>query len=120
MSLRFEPEEVPLHCVELGSVRVKGTRVSLDTIVEAFQCGATAEEIADQYPAVSLPDIYAVIAYYLRHQSEVNAYIEEGRVEGERLRAIWEARYPPDGRRERLLARHRHGGVVPDAQASSR
>jgi uncharacterized protein (DUF433 family) len=44
-------------------------------MVAAFDAGGTAEEIAQQYPSVTLADIYwvIVIAYYLRHQSQVRA-----------------------------------------------
>lgn len=41
----------------------------------AFQKGATAEQIQDSYPALSLAHIYAVIAYYLEHQADVKAYL---------------------------------------------
>jgi uncharacterized protein (DUF433 family) len=36
--------------------------------------GATAEEIAQQYPSVSLADIYQVIGYYPRHETELEEY----------------------------------------------
>lgn len=36
-----------------GVVRVAGTRVTLDTVVAAFEEGATAEEIAQQYPSLA-------------------------------------------------------------------
>ncbi|MEP0758427.1 DUF433 domain-containing protein [Trichocoleus sp. DQ-A2] len=41
-----------------------GTRVTLDTVVAAFNSGATAEEIVFQYPSLQLANIYAVISYY--------------------------------------------------------
>jgi hypothetical protein len=41
-------ERVPIHTDGDGVVRVAGTRVTLDTIVAAFDAGATAEEIAQQ------------------------------------------------------------------------
>jgi hypothetical protein len=49
-------------------MRVSKTRVPLDTIIAAFSEGATAEEIAYQYPVVPLADIYAVIGYYLHRK----------------------------------------------------
>lgn len=64
-------ERVPIHTDPEGVVRVAGTRVTLDTIVEAFEAGATAEEIAQQYSSVPLVDVYSVITYYLRHKPEV-------------------------------------------------
>ena len=41
-------ERVPIHTDADGVVRVAGTRVTLDTIVAAFDAGAAAEEIAEQ------------------------------------------------------------------------
>jgi uncharacterized protein (DUF433 family) len=99
-------DPVPLVFPDDGSaIRVAGTRLTLDTIVAAFQRGATAEEIAQDYPPASLPDVYAVIAYYLRHRSEVEEYLAK------RVRAHTELRRQIQGRpeyqelRERLLAR---------------
>ena len=40
-------ESVPIHTDADGVVRVAGTRVTLDTIVAAFDAGAAAEEIAE-------------------------------------------------------------------------
>lgn len=48
-----------------GVARIGGTRVTLDSVVYAFQQGATAEEIAQQYPALKLADVYGAITYYL-------------------------------------------------------
>lgn len=53
--------------------RVGGTRVTLDTLVAAFEQGATTEEIAQQYPSPGLADVYSVIGYYLRRRDEVAA-----------------------------------------------
>jgi uncharacterized protein (DUF433 family) len=88
-----------------GVVRVAGTRVTLETIVDAFELGATAEEIAQQYPSVPLVDVYSVITYYLRHKPEVEAYMSEREALVERVREDIEQRFPSDGIRERLLAR---------------
>src|SRR5690606_2015525 len=79
-------ERVPIHTDAHGVVRVAGTRVTLDTIVDAFETGATAEEIAQQYPSVPLVDVYSVITYYLRHKPEVDAYLEEREELADRVR----------------------------------
>lgn len=50
-------------------MRVRGTRVTLDTVLAAFRDGATAEEIVQQYPSISLADMYQVLGYSLRHAS---------------------------------------------------
>jgi uncharacterized protein (DUF433 family) len=100
-------ERVPIHTDADGVVRVAGTRVTLDTIVGAFEAGATAEEVAQQYPTVPLVDVYSVITYYLRHKSEVDAYLKERNVLAERVREEVERRFPSTGIRERLLARRK-------------
>jgi uncharacterized protein (DUF433 family) len=66
-------ERVPIHTDADGVVRIAGTRVTLDTLVEAFDAGATAEEIAQRYASVALVDVYSVITYYLRHKAELLA-----------------------------------------------
>jgi uncharacterized protein (DUF433 family) len=98
-------ERVPIHTDADGVVRVSGTRATLDTIVEAFQAGATAEEIAQQYSSVPLVDVYSVITYYLRHRSEVSQYLNIREEQAATVRAEVERRFPSDGIRERLLAR---------------
>ena len=110
MSLTIDTEPMPLQADANGVVRVGGTRVTLDTIVVAFQQGATAEEIAQQYPTVMLSDVYAAIAYYLRHRGEVEAYREEGKRQGDALRQEQESKYDRQGIRERLLARRSSSG----------
>jgi len=90
-----------------GVVRVAGTRVTLDTIVEAFDTRATAEGIAQQYSPVPLVDVYSVITYYLRHKAEVCAYLKTREERAERVRDEVERRFPSAGLRDRLLARRR-------------
>jgi uncharacterized protein (DUF433 family) len=107
MELHAPPERVPIETDAAGVVRVGGTRVTLDTIAAAFDAGATAEEIAQQYPSVSPADIYSVIAYYLRHQSEVRTYLAERQRQASQVRQENEQRFDPVGIRDRLLARRR-------------
>jgi uncharacterized protein (DUF433 family) len=97
--------EIPIETDADGVIRVAGTRVTLDTLVEAFNEGATAEEITQQYPSLELGDVYAVIGYYLHNRDEVEKYLEHRRVEAVRVRRENEARFDPEGIRDRLLAR---------------
>ena len=96
---------VPLQTDPLGVIRVDGTRVTLDTIITAFRAGATAEEIAQQFPAVALADVYLVIAHYLNCAAEVDAYLFQRQTEAEALKHEIESRFDPAGVRDRLLAR---------------
>lgn len=108
MNLVVESDPVPLRMDKGGTLRVGQTRVTLESVIEAFRDGATAEEIVHRYTSLDLPDVYAVIAYYLRHRSEVDAYLQECRRESEDVRRAMESRFGANGLRERLLAR-RHG-----------
>ena len=54
-----------------------------------------------------LADVYSVITYYLRHQSDVGAYLQKRQQQAATVRQENERRFPPSGVRERLLARRR-------------
>jgi uncharacterized protein (DUF433 family) len=105
MSQLTTAETIPLEMDAEGVIRVSNTRVTLDTIVQAFSQGATPEEIAQQYPTVPLADIYFVIGYVLRRSDHVDAYIQRRSRQAEEVRRENESRCHPIGVRERLLAR---------------
>ncbi|HMD97644.1 MAG TPA: DUF433 domain-containing protein [Terriglobia bacterium] len=69
-----------------GAYRITGTRVSLDSIVYAFLRGASPESIAQSFPVLTLEEVYGAIAFYLGHQAEVDAYLQQGETEFEELR----------------------------------
>lgn len=60
---------------ERGVKRVGRTRVMLDSVVAAFHQGHSAETIAQQYPSLSLEEIYGAIAYYLANREAVDQYL---------------------------------------------
>lgn len=105
MKLNVEPQPVPLVVTDEGVVRIEGTRVPLETVVRAFHLGATPEEIAQDYPTLSLAQVYAVLAYYLRHREAVDAYVAERAAISNAAQAAHEAQFDPTGIRARLLAR---------------
>lgn len=96
---------VPLSLDQAGVLRVAGTRVSFDSIIFAFNEGATPEEIVQQYPTLDLKDVYAVISHYLQNSPEVEEYLERRQAERQELKKELESRFDPHGIRERLLAR---------------
>ncbi len=105
MSLIPPTEPVPLKTDRDGVARVGGTRVALDSVVAAFHEGATAEEIAQQYPSLRLADVYSVVGFYLRHRDEVEEYLRERERRAGEVRRENEARFDPEGVRDRLMAR---------------
>ena len=105
MSLRLTAEPSSLTAGDDGVVRVGGTRVTLDTVVVAFDRGCTPEEIQRQYPSLDLTHVESAIAYYLHHRSEVEGYLEERALQRAEVRREAERRFDPTGIRERLQAR---------------
>jgi len=98
-------QTVPLTLWEDGTIRITGTRITLDVIINQFRLGATAEQISDSFPAASLKDIYGTIYYYLEHTDAVEAYMrEQQQAEAETRRWV---ESQPGNRvlRERILAR---------------
>ena len=73
---------------EHGVLRVGATRVMLDSVVAAFRLGHSPETIRQQYPALTLEEVYGSIAYYLAHREEVDAYL----VRQDVVWKEWEAR----------------------------
>src|SRR5205814_640954 len=98
--LPLDAEPPPLRIDEGGAVRVGNTRISLDLIVEQYENGMTPEDMVRAYDTLVLPDVYAVIAYYLRHHDEVQAYLKRRNEEADALRAKIEAERPPISREE--------------------
>ena len=105
MELVLETQPLPLLLDSEGVIRVGGTRVTLDTMIYAFLDGATAEEIAQQYPTLSLSDIYSAIGYYLKQSTIVNEYLQRREKLALEIKQKNESRFNPDGVRARLLAR---------------
>lgn len=105
MSLAVDPEPVPLSRDEHGAWRVGDTRVTLETLVAAFDRGDTPEEIHEQYPSVALGDVYAVLTYYVRHRGLVQTYLDERERAGAEVQDRVERELLPGGLRAQLLAR---------------
>jgi uncharacterized protein (DUF433 family) len=97
--------KIPLKEDASGAIRVENTRVTLDSIVLAFREGASAEEIAERFPAISLGAVYAAITFYLQNRTEIDAYLKQREAEAEQIRMKIESRPEAKEFRERLLAR---------------
>ena len=107
MSIIIEAEAPPLKQWEDGSIRVGGTRLLLELVINAYDRGLSAEEIVHSFPSVTLADIHAVIAYYLKHKSDVESYLAEVEKQGAEIRKKIDESSPAGSLRERLLARRR-------------
>jgi uncharacterized protein (DUF433 family) len=67
-----------------NDIRVKGTRVGIETIITDYLNGRFPEEIPHHYPTVTLEQVFATLTYYYRHQETIDAYIQAWREHGER------------------------------------
>lgn len=105
MTLVIETKPIPLESREDGVIMVAGTRIPLDTVIQAFRNGDSVEEIVEQYDTLRIADVYAIIGYYLDHQEEVDGYLRHRQAEADEFRRTLEAQFPAYGLRERLLAR---------------
>ena len=88
--------EIPLRTDEHGAIRVSGTRVTLDSLINYYLQGESPEELHAGFPTVPLTDIYAVIAYYLAHRDDLDDYLKRRAEEAERIRQEIEANYTPE------------------------
>ncbi|MCP9495245.1 MAG: DUF433 domain-containing protein [Pyrinomonadaceae bacterium MAG19_C2-C3] len=66
----------PLMVSEDGTIRIAGSRVNLETIIYHFKQGATAEQIQEDFPSLSLREIYGAIFYYLEHTTDFEEYAQ--------------------------------------------
>lgn len=69
-----------------GGYWIRGSRVSLDSIVHCFREGQTAQAILQAFPVLSLASVYGAIAYYLTHRDAVDSYLEKAEVDYEAVR----------------------------------
>jgi uncharacterized protein (DUF433 family) len=86
-------------------VRIGGTRVALEQVVEPFRQGVTPEEIALRYATLDLADVYATVAYYLHHREPVDEYLADQARAAETARQDHAETLDMAALRERLLAR---------------
>jgi len=94
-----------------GGYRIEGTRVSLDSVVYAFNEGQSPEMIVQSFPALQLEQVYGAITFYLAHRSQVDAYLDQARQDYEAARQAERAADPgfyeklAEARRQQVASR---------------
>jgi uncharacterized protein (DUF433 family) len=86
MNLVLETIPVPLRDDGHGGLRVGQTRVSLETVWHLHQQGASPAEIIQAFDTLALADVYAVLAWALRHPEDVDAYLKRRDAEAAEIR----------------------------------
>jgi uncharacterized protein (DUF433 family) len=100
-------EADPLVLDPYGNVRLKGSRVTLATLIANFKKGDTPEQLRDAFPSLSLEQINGAIEWYRSHRPEAEAYFKEYYAEGDRLRREIESQPGYQAFREKILSRRK-------------
>jgi len=75
-----------------GKACIAGHRIRVMDIVAMHEyAGMTPDEIADQYPSITLADIHAALAYYFDHRVDIETEFRLARETAEKYRPM----FPP-------------------------
>lgn len=81
MILMSETKEIELSeyfdFVAPDVIRIRGHRLGIEHVLGYYLEGYSPEEIAQEYPGLSLEKVYATITYYLRNREELDAYLQQ-------------------------------------------
>ena len=69
-----------------GGYHVIGSRVVLESIIYPFLEGASPETMVDEFPTLSLEQVYGAITFYLANRTEIDAYLTETEKQWEHAR----------------------------------
>ncbi len=64
---------------DADDIRIKGTRVGIETVLEDYLNAMSPEEIAVRYPVLTLEQVYATITFYLHNQCDIERYLDRWR-----------------------------------------
>ena len=91
--------------------QIRGTRVSLDSVVYRFLEGLSPETIqSDCFPTLTLEQVYGAISYYLANRAQVDDCLQQADKDYENFRQRVRAEYPE--------AHRRLDAILADAQAT--
>lgn len=93
--------------LDIDDIRIKGTRVGIETILDDYLNAVSPEEIAIRYPTLTLEQIFATITYYLSNKSKIDQYLERWRSYIEQSWQIQEQHPSPAVERLREIKRQR-------------
>ena len=121
-ALVIRDPNVPLEIWDDGSIRVGGTRLLLDTVLDGFNMGESPEEIARVHGGLAVEIIRQAIWYYERNREEIEEYLRCGREaadeayrqimalpgQAEAVAKLWQRVADERGRRAERSAEHPH------------
>ena len=93
--------------VSADEIRLRGTRVGIEAVLSEYLAGGLPEEIALNYPPLTLEKVHAAITYYLGHRSVVDQYLDRWASRGDT--ALERQRQADSPLLERLATARRSG-----------
>ncbi len=54
-----------------GRIRIDGTRITVHRVASLYKQGLTAEDVVQNYPHLSLCQVYAALAFYHANRAEI-------------------------------------------------
>lgn len=119
MSITLHADPVPLRVDDTGAIRVGQSRVTLEVLLQYWRMGMKPEEIARGLDTLTLADVLGSLAYYFRHEAELEPYLRRREAEAEKLRQQIEAanasRLAPLKARLDAVRAQGNGGHAPTA-----
>jgi uncharacterized protein (DUF433 family) len=90
------------------AMRLKGTGIDWEHVIQLFQAGLSPEDISAQYGnSVSLELIYAAVTYYLLNKAEYEEYVRQGdEIAKQQYDRYWASLTPEERRRQEGLRTH--------------
>jgi len=61
-----------------NDIRIKGTRIGIETILGYYLNGVNPELLSEWYPELSLEQIFATLTYYFANRDEIDCYLQRG------------------------------------------
>jgi uncharacterized protein (DUF433 family) len=98
-------------------IRIKGTRIDIEHVIERYQMGVHPDRIAADYGDTLTPEqVYATLAYYHGHKDAVEAYFARGRERFQEFVERWKVQQPQSDAVERIKAIKAAWGALKDEQ----
>jgi uncharacterized protein (DUF433 family) len=61
--------------LDSDTIRIKGHRLGIEDLLDLYNSGYSPEQIALEFPSLTLEQIHATITYYWHNREEVDAYL---------------------------------------------
>lgn len=89
--------------VNADSIRISGHRIGIEHVLQYYLDGYGPDEIATEFPGLSLEKIYATITFYLANKAEIDQYLERIKADDELAYREWQDNPSPVIERLRVL-----------------